>query len=70
MAVATHPETTLTTVHCTSCGSTFTLRSTRGTLTVEVCSHCHPAYTGRERATATGGRVERFERRRRLAARR
>ena len=37
-------------------------------ISVEVCSNCHPAYTGRERAGASGGRIERFERRRALVA--
>ena len=64
-----HPEQKLATVRCTSCGTTFTTRSTRSEIVVDVCSNCHPAYTGRERATRTGSRIERFERRRRLAAR-
>jgi large subunit ribosomal protein L31 len=37
-------------------------------MSVDVCSSCHPAYTGRERAAASGGRIERFNRRRALAA--
>lgn len=64
-----HPELMLTTVRCTSCGNEFTTRSNRSELAVEVCSNCHPAYTGVERALATGSRIERFERRRRLAGR-
>jgi large subunit ribosomal protein L31 len=62
------PELHATTVVCASCGTTFELRSTAGDLTVDVCARCHPAYTGVERATATGTRVERFERRRALAS--
>jgi large subunit ribosomal protein L31 len=62
-----HPDLMLTTVRCTSCGTTFTTRSTRSELVVDACSNCHPAYTGAERAVASGSRVERFERRRRLA---
>lgn len=65
----THPEQMTTTVRCTSCGTTFTTRSTRPELVVDVCSTCHPAYTGVERSHASGGRIERFERRRALAAR-
>jgi large subunit ribosomal protein L31 len=61
------PEPTLTSVRCSACETTFTTRSTRGEIVVEVCSHCHPAYTGVERATSTGGRIERFERRRSAA---
>ncbi len=64
-----HPELTLTTVRCTSCGNAFTTRSTRSAIVVDVCSNCHPAYTGTERGTRSGSRIERFERRRRLAAR-
>jgi large subunit ribosomal protein L31 len=62
------PELRATTVVCGSCGTTFELRSTAGDLTVDVCARCHPAYTGVERAAASGGRVARFERRRALAA--
>jgi len=59
-----HPERTTTNVRCTSCGNAFTTRSSMGELLVDVCSNCHPAYTGVEREVARGGRVERFERRR------
>jgi large subunit ribosomal protein L31 len=63
-----HPHVHATTVVCASCGTTFELRSTAGDLTVDVCARCHPAYTGVEWAAAFGSRVERFERRRALAA--
>ena len=63
------PELTLATVRCTSCGRTFTTRSTRSEIVVDVCSNCHPAYTGAERTVRTGNRIERFERRRQRAAR-
>ena len=59
-----HPELAMTTVRCSTCGNEFTTRSTRRELVVEVCSSCHPAYTGIERPVAAGGRIERFERRR------
>ena len=62
-----YPELTLTTVRCTTCGNTFTTRSTRSELVVDTCSNCHPAYTGVERAARSGSRIERFERRRQLA---
>jgi len=62
-----HPELTLTHVTCTTCGNTFTTRSTRGELVVDVCSNCHPAYTGIERRLQSGSRIEQFERRRRAA---
>jgi large subunit ribosomal protein L31 len=58
----------LATVSCASCGSTFTTRSTRSEIVVDVCSRCHPAYTGVERAVQSGSRIERFEQRRRRAA--
>jgi large subunit ribosomal protein L31 len=57
-----------TTAVCASCGTTFELRSTADDLTVDVCARCHPAYTGVERTLVTGGRIDRFERRRALAA--
>jgi large subunit ribosomal protein L31 len=64
----THPVLELTHVRCSACGHEFTTRSVRDALTVEVCSNCHPAYTGVERPVAQGSRVERFERRRARAA--
>ncbi len=60
----THPERTITKVHCTSCGNAFATRSPRDELVVDVCSNCHPAYTGIEREVVRGSRVQRFERRR------
>jgi large subunit ribosomal protein L31 len=65
----TQPELTLTDVRCTSCGNTFTTRSTRSELVIDTCRSCHPAYTGVERAVASGSRIERFEQRRQLAGR-
>ena len=49
-------------VRC-SCGNTFTTRSTRSELRVELCNECHPFFTGKQKLVDTGGRVERFERR-------
>ncbi|HSK15238.1 MAG TPA: 50S ribosomal protein L31 [Gaiellaceae bacterium] len=63
-----HPELALATVRCSSCGTAFATRSTRSEIVVDVCSSCHPAYTGRERPLRAGTRIDRFERRRRLAA--
>jgi large subunit ribosomal protein L31 len=62
-----HPELNVVAVRCSSCGATFPIRSTSEAIAVDVCSNCHPAYTGRERQAASGGRVERFNRRRALA---
>jgi len=50
------------TVTC-SCGNTFTTGSTRKVLKVELCSKCHPFFTGELRIVDTAGRVERFKRR-------
>ena len=58
------PVLTMTSVRCSTCGNEFHTRSLRSELVIDVCSNCHPAYTGTERAVATGSRVERFERRR------
>src|ERR671936_1318315 len=57
-----HPEYQIATVHC-ACGNTFQTRSTRSELRVEICSNCHPFYTGKQKLVDTGGRVERFQRR-------
>jgi large subunit ribosomal protein L31 len=57
-----HPDYQIATVHC-SCGNTFQTRSTAADLRVEICSNCHPFYTGKQKLVDTGGRVERFQRR-------
>ncbi|HHY09415.1 MAG TPA: 50S ribosomal protein L31 [Firmicutes bacterium] len=55
-----HPNYGKSVVTC-SCGETFETRSTRSEIRVEVCSKCHPFYTGRRQTlSSTGGRVERF----------
>jgi large subunit ribosomal protein L31 len=59
-----HPELHLIEVRCSTCGTSFHTRSTADAMTVDVCSNCHPAYTGETRTVATGGRIERFNRRR------
>lgn len=46
-----------------ACGNTFTTGSTKKTLKVELCSQCHPYYTGERRVVDTAGRVERFKQR-------
>lgn len=56
-----HPEYRIATVHC-ACGNTFQTRSTKSELRVEVCSNCHPFYTGKQKLLDAGGRVERFQR--------
>ena len=57
-----HPEYTEATVTC-SCGNTFTTRATVDNIHVELCSQCHPFYTGKQKLVDTGGRVDRFKRR-------
>jgi large subunit ribosomal protein L31 len=61
MKAEIHPEYVLANVHC-ACGNTFQTRSTKAELHVEVCSNCHPFYTGKQ-LMDSGGRVERFQRR-------
>jgi large subunit ribosomal protein L31 len=59
-----HPEYVDTTVTC-GCGATFVTRSTvsSGVIHTDVCSQCHPFYTGKQKILDTGGRVARFEKR-------
>jgi len=60
MKAEIHPQYTETKVSC-SCGNTFTTRSTLGEdLQVEVCSACHPFYTGQQKIVDTAGRVDQF----------
>ena len=64
MKTGIHPDYVETTVQC-GCGNTFTTRSTKktGNIVVEVCSQCHPFYTGKQKILDSGGRVARFEKR-------
>jgi large subunit ribosomal protein L31 len=62
-----HPILHRVDVRCATCGTTFTTRTTAETMAVDVCSNCHPAYTGVARAVAGGSRIERFNRRRDMA---
>jgi len=59
---ATHPKYEITTVNC-ACGASWQTRSTRAALHVDICSTCHPFYTGEQRIVDTAGQVERFMRR-------
>ncbi len=54
-----HPDYVETTVVC-SCGNTFKTRSIKPEIRVEICSACHPFYTGQQKFVDTGGRVQRF----------
>ena len=62
MKTEIHPEYALSHVRC-SCGNEFYPRSTKPEMHVEICSACHPFYTGKQKLVDTGGRVERFRRR-------
>jgi large subunit ribosomal protein L31 len=62
MKTEIHPEYVEAHVRCT-CGNEFTTRSTKQSINVEICSNCHPFYTGKQKLVDTGGRVERFKRR-------
>ena len=55
-----HPDYMETKVTC-SCGNTFTTRSVKSEMHVELCNQCHPFYTGKQKLVDTGGRVERFQ---------
>ncbi|KKW06248.1 MAG: 50S ribosomal protein L31 [candidate division CPR1 bacterium GW2011_GWC1_49_13] len=57
-------------VTCSSCGNTFTIGSTKPELTVEICSNCHPFFTGKEVILDTEGRVEKFQKKQKIAAER
>jgi large subunit ribosomal protein L31 len=60
MKPETHPDYEEISVSC-SCGNKFKTRSTAGRdLTIEVCSQCHPFYTGKQKIVDTAGRVEKF----------
>ena len=62
MKADTHPSYEMVTIRC-SCGNVIETRSTGGDQTVELCSECHPFYTGKQKLVDTGGRIDRFERR-------
>lgn len=54
-----HPDYHLATVSC-NCGNTFEVGSTKEDIHVEICSKCHPFYTGQQKAVTARGRIERF----------
>ena len=61
MKAGIHPEYVDTTITC-ACGEVIQTRSTKPDIRVEVCSKCHPFYTGKQKFMDTAGRVERFQR--------
>jgi large subunit ribosomal protein L31 len=56
-----HPEYKKATIHC-ACGYTVETRSTQSTIHVDICSNCHPFYTGKQKLVDAAGRVEKFRR--------
>ncbi len=62
-----HPHTELIDVACATCGTHHSVRSTAAKLSIDICSTCHPAYTGVARVAAGGSRIDRFNRRLALA---
>ena len=62
MQTGIHPNYVECTVVC-ACGNTFQTRSTKPTIRLEICSNCHPFFTGRQKFVDTAGRVERFQKR-------
>ncbi len=56
-----HPDYVLATVSC-ACGNTFQTRTSVGDLKVEICSNCHPFYTGKQKLIDTAGRVDKYYR--------
>ena len=61
-----HPEYNETVITC-ACGAKYPTRSTRDKISVEICSNCHPFFTGKQKLIDTAGRVERFRRKYKLA---
>ena len=57
-----HPEYKETTVKC-ACGAEYKTRSTKENIRVDICSNCHPFFTGKQKRVDTGGRVDRFKKR-------
>ena len=57
-----HPSSEKATITC-ACGNVIETRSTKGDLKVEICSKCHPFFTGKQKLVDTGGRVDRFKKR-------
>ncbi len=57
-----HPKYEETTITC-ACGEVIKTRSTKQNIRVEICSKCHPFYTGKQKLVDTGGRVDRFKKR-------
>ena len=59
MKAGIHPEYKACTIRC-ACGATVQTHSVKGDMNVEICSNCHPFYTGKQKTVQSGGRIERF----------
>ena len=66
MKAGIHPDYKPATIKC-ACGEVIETGSTKGNISVEICSKCHPFYTGKQKLVDTGGRVDRFKKRFELA---
>jgi large subunit ribosomal protein L31 len=62
MKTEIHPQYQQVQVHC-ACGETFTTGSTKKELRVEICSKCHPYFTGKQKLVDSAGRIDRFKQR-------
>ena len=62
MKTGIHPEYKEATIKC-ACGETVVSKSTRGDMNVDICSKCHPFYTGKQKFVDAGGRVDKFNKR-------
>ncbi len=60
MKQGTHPEYKIATVAC-ACGETFQTRSTKETIRLDICSACHPFFTGKQKLIDTEGRIDKFK---------
>lgn len=63
MKASIHPDMKLSKVVCTGCGNEFETLSVKETITVSICSNCHPFYTGTKKLLDTEGRLEKFKKR-------
>ena len=68
MKQAIHPHVFETAIHCNGCDTKFTLHTTVKAIDVEICSNCHPFYTGKQKLLDTAGRVDRFKARKAAAS--
>lgn len=62
MKAGLHPKYAVSKITCSTCDHVIEVGNTAGDITVEICSNCHPFYTGAQRLVDTAGRVERFNR--------